>query len=64
MTDDYDPQLDGLKSYYLAIETKRLRGDKHDWVDAPVSNPLPTRADCAGAAPTPMAPAPQSEEAA
>jgi len=35
MTDDYDPGLDGMKSYYAAIEAKRLRGDTHDWEDLP-----------------------------
>jgi len=31
MTDDYDPGLDGFKSYYAAIEAKKARGDTHDW---------------------------------
>jgi hypothetical protein len=31
MSDDYDPAADGRKSYYAALEAKRLRGDTHDW---------------------------------
>ena len=32
MSDDYDPGLDGFKSYYAAIEAKKARGDVHDWI--------------------------------
>jgi hypothetical protein len=33
MSDDYDPAADGFKSYYAALEAKRLRGDIHDWTN-------------------------------
>ncbi|HEU4682953.1 MAG TPA: DNA methyltransferase [Nitrospira sp.] len=33
--DEYDPAEDARKSYDAAIEAKRARGDKHDWVVRP-----------------------------
>jgi hypothetical protein len=33
MSDDYDPGLDGFKSYYAAIAAKKARGDVHDWLN-------------------------------
>lgn len=53
MTDDYEPQKDGHDSYYLAIETKRLRGDKHDWVDKFPNPSVPSQTGkVAGASPS------------
>jgi len=46
VSDDYDAADDGIKSYYAAIEAKRLRGDTHDWVDrAPIKREVIIR-DC------------------
>lgn len=43
--DDYDPQKDGIGSYYAAIEAKRLRGDTHyPERSAVVTLPWPARA--------------------
>lgn len=28
---EYDPAEDGIRSYYAAVEAKRMRGDVHDW---------------------------------
>jgi len=35
LSDEYNAADDGIKSYYAAIEAKRLRGDTHDWERLP-----------------------------